>query len=288
MIIDNLGVCQYTVFIYKTSAFVSEWCGAVIGAYHVALQWENVVGRTALEAFMALFWLIACAAHWFYVWTLVVTIPATAPVPLQLHSAHDYMYGYNDVQQTTPVTSAAPKPAPVCGPVAGMASSLRLIANVVEPAIVCVLPTTMLLVSFFVILVQPYCCRTPFRKPHRTPRRTENSHNWQRRSLMSDASGTASDTAHATHRIDVSTNNNTIKGAASSTDVPSNAVPVPVSTEIELGYETNVGEGMPRGDSLVLLGCLLFTSILLKSPFFIYRLSCELVRTLFNYDTNNY
>ena len=260
---------------------MSEWCGAVIGAYHLALQWEHIVGRTALEVFMVLFWLLASAAHWFYVWTLVVTTPATAPVPQQLHSAHDYMYGYDDVQQTTPVTSAAPKPVPVCGPVDGMASTLRLIANVVEPATGCVLPTALLLLSF-VIIVQPYRCRTRFRKPHCTPRRTENGHNWLRRSLMTvmnNASGTSNNTALATNQSNASTSNNTVKAAASSADVPSSGVPVPVSAEIELGFELNKNEGMPRRDSLVLLGCLLFTSILLKSPFFVYRLSCELVRT---------
>lgn len=269
-------MCQYSVFIYKTSAFVSEWCGALIGVYHVAVQWEHIFGRSAIETFMVLFWLISGAGHWFYVWTLAVTSPVPSPAVLEKLEATQT----SEYEQDSPeLIFTTPKPQPVCGPVAGMESTLRAINNFIEPSVGFFLPTGLLLVCFLEVLVHPYCCCSSLLNAHKPLSRRQRPRSEYKvllsRSLLSNESvaPTSSHNIHGTFESNGASGNNSVLETAAAT---SSLVRMP--DQMQMGLESN-GQDLPRRASLVMLGSLIFTSLVLKSPFFVYRLYCEIVHS---------
>lgn len=168
----SIGVCQYSVFIYKTSVFVSEWCGTLVVLYRIALLSGYILNHMGLQLFMATFWILSAAAHWFFVWALVVQVSISSHNPYPLvynNSAEEY-------QALLSITSSLiPNPTPTqtpdvreCVPAHSMEAAFQVIEEFVEPSVCYVVPIFLLICSALVILFWPEIKWASVYRPHRT------------------------------------------------------------------------------------------------------------------------
>ena len=210
---------------------MSEWSSTLIAAYRVALHCERTVSRVALETFMALFWILSAAVHWFFVWALVVQVTSPNPSQRSAESANFIVDSEPIMLSTympiTPLSSRPPSYVRQCVPVPEMESAFRVIEELVEPSAGYLLLIFLTLCSTLVVFLWPeiksFCRRQP-----------------PQRNLV----------------INVNV------------------------VDIERGVNESTAMWICeciRRDSLILLWSLLSISLLLKSPFFIYRFYCQRV-----------